>query len=223
MPGRSTPIVTGEMYHIFNRGIDRRPTFTAKREYDRAIETIKFYRFFETPVSLSRLFSLPRQLREETLDGLVKYGEKQVETICFCLMPNHFHFLLKQVKDKGVSRFLSNFQNSYTRYFNKRHDRTGPLFLDQFKAVHIETDEQALHVHRYIHINPYTSYVVKTIQELTVYPWSSFPEYLTHERGFIEKDLVMAFFKNLEAYREFIFDQVDYQRELDAIKHLIFE
>jgi len=125
--------------------------------------------------------------------------------------------------DGGISKFLSNFQNSYTRYFNTRHQRDGTLFLNQFKAVRIETDEQLIHVSRYIHLNPYASHVIKDIDRLEYYRWSSFSEYISKGDGFVNKSLLLGFFKNAESYKTFVFDQADYQRTLKEIEHLALE
>lgn len=222
MPGRIVPIVTNEVYHVFNRGIDRRTTFSTKREFARAIETIKFYRFVKPPVRLSKFLTLPHERQKDILKALSE-KETLIDVICFCLMPNHFHLLLRQKKDNGISKFLSNFQNSYTRYFNTRHERDGALLLDQFKAVRIETDEQLLHVSRYIHLNPYTSFVVKSLDELRTYPWFSLSNYLRGEASFIDTHFVLSFFKNVKDYERFVFDQADYQRRLKEIEHLTIE
>lgn len=93
-------------------------------------------------------------------------------------MPNHFHLLLKQTKENGISKLVANFQNSYTRYFNLKNERVGPLFQGVFKALRVKTDEQLIHVSRYIHLNPYSSSVIKSFEELKRYPWSSVEEYL---------------------------------------------
>src|SRR3989344_7879200 len=122
MPGRILPLVNSEVYHVFNRGIDRRPTFITKAEYQRAIKSISFYRFAKPPLRLSKLLLLENKRQVEILESLEK-SEKLVEIISYCLMPNHFHFLLKQTQENGISKFLGNFQNSYTRYFNTRNKR----------------------------------------------------------------------------------------------------
>ena len=223
MPGRKTPLVTDEIYHVFNRGINRQPTFITKWGFQRAVESIDFYRFNKPPASFSAFLRLDREKRTEMLKFL-QTKNVLVEIFAFCLMPNHFHFLLKQRVDGGLSKFMSNFQNSYTRYFNTKHERDGSLFLDQFKAVRIEDDEQFLHVSRYIHLNPHTGYVVKTLGELEKYPWSSFPSYLDdNSNNFIKKDFLLAFFKTADKYKQFVFDQADYQRYLKKIQHLILE
>ncbi len=222
MPGRIVPLVTGETYHVFNRGIDRMPTFTTKREHIRAIETIKLYRLFNPPLRLSKFLRLDDKKRNEILQ-ILKTREKLAEIISYCLMPNHFHFLLRQTRKGGIAKFLSNFQNSYTRYFNTRHERDGSLFLNQFKAVRIETNEQLIHVSRYIHLNPHTGFVVKDLNELQEYPWSSFPEYLNEQSQFSEISLVLSLSGNKNMYKKFVFDQADYQRRLKEITHLALE
>lgn len=224
MPGRTEPITTGEIYHVYNRGIDRRPTFTNKREYERAFLTLRFYRFVSPAPKLSHFLELSKIDKDERLSRLEAEGQKLVEFFAYCLMPNHFHFLLKQVVDRGISIFLSNFQNSYTRYSNIGHKRTGPLLLDQFKAVRVETDEQFLHVHRYIHLNPFTSYVVKTVEDLVTYPWVSLKEYWEKDHGVIcDTSPILSHYKNNREYRKFILNQTEYQRKLEAIKHLLLE
>lgn len=223
MPGRPTPLVTNEIYHVFNRGIDHRPTFTDRRTFIRALKVINLYRFASPSISLSSFLRLSRQRRDDILNNLQNKSETLVEFISYCLMPNHFHFLLKQNRKNGIAKFMSNFQNSYTRYFNIRQNRIGPLFLDQFKAVRLQTDEQLLHVSRYIHLNPYSSFIVKKLDEIELYSWSSFPEYLGKKKRFCNLDLILSFFKRKKDYARFVFDQADYQRHLEAIKHLILE
>lgn len=223
MPGRLTPLVNDQIYHVFNRGINHQPTFLNKLEYKRAKFTIDYYKFSNLPIKLSRFLQLSNDDRSKILNNLKKENDKLVEIFAFCLMPNHFHFLLKQVKDKGISKFLGNFQNSYTRYFNTKGKRDGSLFLDQFKAVLIKTDEQLIHISRYIHLNPYTSYVVKDFDELLNYPWSSLSEYLENKPDICALDIIMGFFKRTKDYQEFIKDQSDYQRQLQKIQHLSLE
>lgn len=223
MPRRALFFVTDEVYHICNRGIDKRPTFMAKKEYERAITCLWYYSFLSPPIKLSRFLTLQDDLKNEALKNILS-SAKLADIICFCFMPNHFHFLLQQKVDGGISQMLSQFQNSYTRYFNTKHERIGPLFLDQFKGVRIEDSEQLVHVCRYIHLNPYTSYVVKTFDQLFSYPWSSLPEYLGKTNSKIcAKEIILEEFKNFEIFKKFITDQGDYQRQLDRIKHLMLD
>ncbi len=218
------PLITEEIYHVFNRGIDKRVTFNDTSDFLRCTQAIKLYRFSSPPTKLSRLISLPITDQRIVEENLLKSNNKLVDIICYCLMPNHFHFLLKQLVDRGISLFLSLFENSYIRYFNTKYERTGQLFLDRFKYVRIENNNQLFHVNRYIHLNPYSSNVVQSYSQLLSYPWSSLPEYLNVSTEIIcEKEIIMTDFKNIEDYKKFILDQADYQQELDKIKHLLIE
>lgn len=224
MPGRNIPLVTNQIYHVFNRGIASQPVFLGKLDYERARQTIFYYQNLKVPLRYSFFLRLPSNERGELLQNLRKKKEFIIEILCFCFIPNHFHLLVRQLQDGGISSFMSNFTNSYTRYFNTKTKRSGPLFQGKFKAVRTETDEQLIHVSRYIHLNPYTSYVVKTVEELINYPYSSFSEYLNLKGiGVCNKDFILAHFKNSDTYKQFVFDQADYQRQLDQIKHLVLE
>ena len=154
------------------------------------------------------------------MDQLEKSRENLVDLISYCFMPNHFHLLVKQLMDGGIAKYLSNFANSYTRYFNTRNERTGPLFQGKFKAVLITSNEQLLHVSRYIHLNPYSSGIVKTIEELKAYSYSSLAKLSTSK---VESRLILDQFKNVAGYYQFVFDNADYQKNLENIKHQILE
>ncbi len=223
MPGRKVPLITGETYHIFNRGIDKRPTFLNKRHYQRATLAINYYRFVSP---FPRLGYFLKKSPEEQLKifSQLNKSKMHVEISAYCLMPNHFHFCLRQTQEDGIAKFMSNFQNSYTRYFNETQQRVGPLFLDQFKAVRIEDEEQLLHLTRYIHLNPHTGFVVKTLAELEEYPWSSFREHLNKQLPtFCHTSDVLSSFKTIQSYKNFVFDQTDYQRTLKEVEHLLLE
>ncbi|SRR5258706_7911286 len=224
MPGRKFPLITGERYHVFNRGIDKRIIFMTKSEYQRAIDCLSYYQFASPPMKFSKYQTLQEVRKSDILAQFQSRSNKLVDIYAFCLMPNHFHFLLTQLRENGIAKFMANFQNSYTRYFNIKHDRIGSLLLDQFKGVQIETDEQFIHVSRYIHLNPVTAYIVKKFIDLYDYPWSSYPEYLKiNERNIVNVEPVLSLFKNQLAYEGFLADQVDYQRALGEIKGLMLE
>ncbi len=224
MPGRKIPLVTGQVYHVLNRGISLQSTFRAKKEIQRGLGLMRYYQNQKPPLRYSQFLALSGKRRKQILENLKKEKNFFVEIIAYCLMPNHFHLLLKQLKEKGISKFMSNFTNSYTRYFNTKRKRNGPLFQGKFKAVRIETDEQLLHLSRYIHLNPYSSYVLKTLRDLEKYQYSSLPEYLDNRQaGFCSKEIVLGQFKSPRAHKKFVFDQADYQRKLEKVKHLSLE
>lgn len=223
MATRKTPLVTGEIYHIFNRSIARQPIFTTQLHYQRMIELIQFYIFQKPPIRFSYYNRLQMKQKNNFFENLVKNHKHQVEIYAYCIMPNHLHFLLKQTEENGISKFLSNIQNSYAKYHNTKHDRSGSLFQELFKGVHIETDEQLLHVMRYIILNPYTGHMVKELSDLERYQWTSFPEYMGKRKSFVNTEMISGLFRSTEKLKQFIFNQADYQKMLDKIKHLILE
>lgn len=219
---RKVILANNQIYHVYNRGIERRTIFTSRREFQRSIEVIKYYRFTNLSLKFSKFLVQPYEKKLEMLANIETLENKQVEIIAYCLMPNHFHFLLKQLKDIGVSKFVANFTNSYTKYFNTKHERNGPLVQGMFKAVLVETDEQLIHLSRYIHLNPVVSFITKD-QDLENYQWSSLREYLKLEDGFCDKENVLHNFSSCKRYKQFVFDQISYAKELEKIKHLILE
>jgi putative transposase len=217
------PLVTGSFYHVFNRGVAKGVTFNSDFEYRRAISTLSYYCHLEKPYSLSRLYRFDPERQNEILHSIYG-GNKLVEVSCFCLMPNHFHLLLKQNVDGGISKYLSNFQNSYTRFFNTVHKRDGPLFLSRFKAVEIETEEQLLHVSRYIHLNPYVGSVVQSLDNLRGCPWSSLQEYTGGvKNNFVQIDIVQSLFKSKDSYIKFVFDEAEFRRTLKRSEKLLLD
>lgn len=223
MTYRTVKFVPGEIYHTFNRSVAKQPVFTSKFEYQRALDVMKFYIYQKPALSFSHYNRLQADDKKAFLQKLNQHGVKQVEILAFCLMPNHFHFLLKEMEPNGISKFLSNFQNSYAKFFNTKHLRSGSLFQEMFKAVRIEDDEQLIHTCRYIHLNLLTGYVLKTIQQLEKSTWCSYQQYLNHGDNFVNTEIVLSMFKNIQDFKSFTEDQISYQRELALIKHLTLE
>lgn len=224
MPYRKFPLVNNEIYHIFNRSVAQQPIFLSKYDYKRAIELIDFYRFVDTSIRFSFYNRMKYRQKSDFIYSLYS-TQKLVEIYSFCLMPNHFHFLLKQLTEGGITKFLRIFQNSYAKYINTKTERHGAVFQAMFKTVRIESDNQLLHVFRYINLNPVTSFLVKNITDLQNYPWCSLNDYLRNVplNSFVETSLIKDHFSNKTKLEDFLRDQVDYQRTLNQIKHLTFE
>lgn len=224
MPIRATPLATGEFYHVYNRGVASQPTFLVKNEYQRFLLTLSYYRFLEPPVRLSKFLQLPKKERAALIKEAEEKNNKLIDIICFALMPNHFHLLVKQLTDNGVSTYLRRTTDSYVRYFNTKNERLGPLFQGVFKAGHISTDEQLIHVSRYIHLNPLVSFVV-TEKNFLSYPWLSMQHFTNKhiELGMINPEPVLAHFRRPQDYLNFVLDQADYAKQLEKIKHLALE
>lgn len=226
MPYRRIIFATGEVYHVFNRGVARTPIFLGKLGYQRFLDLLNYYRYSTVRLSFSHYHRLGWEEKKEYLDTMRK-TPPLVEVWTYCLIPNHYHLLLRQKQDHGIPRLISRLQNGLAKYVNIRHHRVGPLFQSMFKAVRIENERQLLHVSRYIHLNPITSYLV-AMEKLSQYPWSSFTAYITEKTsddkvGFLETGTILHLSNGREKYMQFVLDQADYQRKLGQIKHLVLE
>lgn len=213
MPYKQAIFANGEYYHVFNRGVEKRQIFLVKRDYQRFLETLIYYQNANPPVrfSFSKIPSAPKKSREEKL----------VEIICYTLMPTHFHLLLQQVKENGITTFISKTSNSYAKFFNTKYKRIGSLFSGPFKAVRIENNEQLLHVNRYIHLNPLIDFLV---EDLRSYLYSSYPEYLNiSQTKFCNKEPILSHFKSISDYEKFVLDQEDYGRKIKQIERVLVE
>lgn len=217
MSSRISPFVNEGFYHTFNRGVAKQPTFIIDSDYRQALFTMRYYQTIKPVVKLSRYKSLSKSDQNRILSSLV-LQPKLVDIVSYVLMPNHWHFLLRQNVNNGITIFLSRFTNSYTRYYNTRHNRVGHLFQGVFKSVEIESEEQLLHVSRYIHLNPLVSSLIYK-SHLITYPWSSFPEFISGNSAITNLDYVLHRFGDKFNYENFVLNHSDYARELELIKH----
>lgn len=180
-----------------------------------------YQRFLKTMLYYKILGPKPRFSLFAPTTNLLDKNKQIVEIVVFCLMPNHFHFLVKQLIDGGITEFISKLSNSYTKYYNIKHRRVGPLLQGEFKSVLVESNEQLLHLSRYIHLNPLVSGLVK---DLKIYPWSSYLEYIgPNTRKICTKEIILDQFKSPTDYQRFVLNHADYGRELEIIKHQLIE
>ncbi len=221
MPRRQLPLQNGQIYHVYNRGQNHQLTFASNLHYQRAMSTLEFY-LKSQPISFSSYIRQTLIARSGLLSNN-NNADQKVDIIAYCLMPNHFHLLLRQNSQNGISHYLSLFQNSYTKYFNQLNKRQGPLFSTQFKAVHISSKEQLLHTSRYIHLNPYASSISKTVEGCLAYPWSSISAYISEQASSklassCDNTSILCEFPSKQSYLRFITDNADYQRLLATNK-----
>jgi putative transposase len=221
---RREKLVVGEIYHIFNKSIADFKIFNSEIEYSRLKNNLRYYQI----EGLSLRFSDVMKLEKVKEDGFINYftsilqeKERLVQIIAYCIMPTHLHLILKQLKENGISTFIGNVLNSYSRYFNTKYRRKGPLWEGKFKNVLVKTDEQLLHLTRYIHLNPSTAFLVDRPEEWLA---SSYQEYLLKVNN-IERICKFEDVLEIEpsSYRKFIEDRISYQRELAVIKEMLLE
>lgn len=178
-------------------------------------------RFLKTMLYYKILGPKPRFSLFTPTNSLLNGNKQIVEIVCYCFMPNHFHLLVKQLIDGGITEFVSKLSNSYTKYFNIKHKRVGPLMQGEFKSVLVESNEQLLHLSRYIHLNPSVSGLVDNLEE---YAWSSYLEYIgSNTQEVCSKNIILDQFKSPKDYRQFILDQESYGTELEIIKHKLLD
>jgi len=220
MSSRRDVFFNGGVFHIFNRTIEKRKLFIEPSLNERFITLFHYYRSLKAELRYSKFVDLPVDLKKVVEERINNPNYYKIEILSYCLMPTHFHLLVKQKATLGVIRFLSDIVNSITRYFNILHERQGPLFLPQFKSRRIITREDLIHVSRYIHLNPYSATIVKTKEELVGYRWSSFSEYFRGKGALCEIAGILDEFKgDREKYSEFVLGNREYQKTLEAVKY----
>ena len=201
------------VYHVFNRGVEKRVIFQDEQDYHLFLYYLYIYL---TPLEkvLRRYHTLPIRLFNKNV-------AKDVDLLAYCLMPNHFHLLVKQKGTAGVSSFMKQLSNAYTQYFNHKYKRTGGLFEGRYKAIRIPTDELLVHTSRYIHLNPFVADMTKNLES---YQHSSYPAYtgLTQDI-LISPEMVLYFFKSPHKYKEFVDDYTSYAYEIGLMKHLLLD
>ena len=189
MPRRTTPLLAGSDYHIFNRGHNKADIFIEPENY---IFFLKRLRRYLKPTA-------------------------RVTILAYCLMPNHYHLLLRPLDD-NLSKHMQMFAISYTKAINKRYSKIGGLFQGAFQAKLIERDEYLLHLSRYIHLNPVNAGIVKCPEE---WPYSSYLEYIGLRDGTLpDPNPILEYFETSGEYRVFV-DEFQ-ESDSETIQHLTF-
>ncbi len=204
---RTFSFAPGEFYHVYNRGTDKRNIFISRSDKDRFL-TLLYLANQDGPVDLKLQGSTLLEVEE-------RIGEPLVEIAAHCLMPNHFHLLLRECEEGGISKFMQKLTTGYTMYFNKWNERNGALFQGRFKATHVADDRYLRYLISYIHLNPIkliepkwkeTGITNKAHAEryLETYAQSSYLDYLGKKRS---EGVVLA----REALPEYFSSGVDFK------------
>lgn len=206
--------VAGGVYHVYNRGVDKRDIFIDEEDYN-------FFKF------LIKSYILPldeQKINTETrMQKAAFHG--RIEILAYALMPNHYHLLIKQTNDRDITDFMTALMTSYVSYFNKKFERTGPLFQGRYKAILVENDDYLLHLSRYIHLNPVSTRpdLVEQGPALSAVlrqGQTSYADYLNYGSGSIQKwvnpKVVLDYFddssrsglSNASSYKSFVEEMV---------------
>lgn len=218
------PFQSGEWYHIYNRGVDKRDIFISPGDYERFLMLLYCANNIE-PVHIG-------EARMSTFQDVLLFGRKQplVDIGVYCLMPNHIHLLVRDLTDSGVSLFMQKMSTGYTGYFNRKESRTGSLFSGTFKSKHVSDDRYLKRVANYIHANAaelveskwkqgVIAHRVRTVAFLKSYRYSSLPDYqngpIRLESKIINKSSLLDCYENIESLsiNTLLTDAVDFARE----------
>jgi len=217
----------GEYYHAYSRGVEKRTIFLDDYDYKRFQALLylcngtKQFVYRDLPIGSTSVYRMDM-------------GKKLVAVAAYVLMPNHFHLILKEIKENGITEFMRKLLTAYSMYFNKKHDRVGPLFQGTFKAKHLDTDEYLKYQFSYTHLNPIKlinpkwkeegiSNLKKAKDYLGEYSYSSYPEYIGTERKKREEAVILNreefpdYFEDSNSFKDFINEWLQYKEEIQYI------
>jgi|SRR3989344_5959715 len=197
---RKINFANNEFYHIYNRGTDKRAIFLDEHDIRRLFQSIDEFNAVE-PIGSIYENSFCKRRQNQLGNRVSKLKKKRlVNIICYCVNLNHYHFILEQIADRGVEKFMHKFGLGYTKYFNKKYDRSGGLFQGAYKAIHIDSNEYLLHASVYVNLNDRVHKLGNSVSK------SSLEEYAEGKVGICEKNIILGQFKNFAEYKEFAED-----------------
>ena len=218
---RKVPFAEGEYYHVYSRGVEKRDIFMTEDDHLR-FQHMLYLANGDKPV-VYRLIQSPSLYKEDVWDKLTAIGS-------YCLMSNHFHLLLKETREGGITEFMRKLLTGYTKFFNKKYDRVGPLFQSRFKAEHVDRDEYLKYLYAYIHLNP-VKIIEPTWKEegiqnvdaakkyLEGYRYSSYEDYT---RGKREESAILTpqefpeYFEGRGDFEHYLQDWLQYKEEAEV-------
>jgi len=208
--------VAGNIYHVLNRGVDKRRIFLNNKDYFRFIHDL--FEFNDiAPISNNSYF-----FKTNPIDIARRYIERKprkllVEILAFCLMPNHYHLMLRPLQDDGVFKFIKRLNMGYAKYFNEKYERSGALFQGRYKSIVVNNEAHFIHLPYYIHLNPLDLIVPewrnreiknlnKALEFLENYRWSSYLDYIGKKNfpSVTQRDFLLNFFGGNKDYEKTI-------------------
>ena len=228
---RKQKIASGSIYHVYNRGVEKRLLFLSDQDYNRFIHNLAVFNNIKPALNSGRESKI--SIGKKGIKS-IKQSKPLVDILAFCLMPNHFHLLLRQKEDGGISKFMNKIGVGYANYFNLKYQRVGPLFQGKFKSVLVNNESQFLYIPHYIHLNPldiikpnWRENGIKKTKEvidfLDSFKWSSYRDYIGKLNFiFLNKNIIYELYNGAEGYandfKEFLNDI-----ELSTIKDLLID
>jgi len=200
---RIVKIAPGEYYHICNRAVNKQTIFHDTRDYFRFLFLILY---FQSPMVFQQLGRLVKDFvlsRALDIKGEV-VKKRKIELVAFCIMPNHFHLIVKELEEAGIATHMQRVLTAYSKYYNTKYEKSGHVFQGPYRAIHISDDPQLKYLSAYIHRNPRE--LVGWLNKVDKYQWSSYQDYIGENRwgDLLVPDIVLGQFKNKERYHEFV-------------------
>lgn len=210
-------------HHIYNRGNGKMDIFLDDDDYCSFIGLLEENILGKKGYFGSRFFKpLPESSHlkgKEYTRKLLPLGS--FEIVCFCMMPNHFHLLIRQVGELKISKLMAKVCTSYSKRFNKKYEHIGHIFQDQFKSVLVENNNQILHLSAYIHSNPEVADLIKESDE---WKFSSYPNFLNlEEYNLCSKDIILEQFADIQSYKKFVQESVPKIKSLKNLNYILLD
>lgn len=244
MPYRKQQFANNEIYHITIRKIGDDLLFKDINDYYRGIFSI--YEFNNTkPITIQYQRKVRAKLKKEKEivvetdrgpSSIIDRRDRLIDILTFCFMPNHMHLLIKQLKDNGITKFMSKLGTGYGGYFNRKYSQKGYVFQNRFSAVHIETEEQLMAVFAYIHINPISLIEPKwkekgiqnietVIEFLENYKWSSYLDYVGTKNfpSVTEREFLLEIIGGEQGCKDFINNWIRYKGKIKEFPEISLE
>ncbi len=244
MVNRRPIIATGEIYHIVIRAVEDLRLFRDRQDYLQMIHDLFEFNDEKPTTSKYRVMRHIAQKRKLTKNDFVNVSIKVIdekrkvllEILAFCLMPNHAHLLVRQVKDGGITKFMRKIGTGYGHYYNQKYKRMGHVFQGRYKIVHIKNDKQLITVFVYIHTNPVAltfpnwkekgiKNFKKAVNYLENYKWSSYPDYLGNKNflSVTSREFLIQTMGGIKERRGFVNDWLRLKKELADFNKVVIE
>jgi putative transposase len=208
-------LVMDKIYHVCNKSIAGFGIFKNKYNCNRFLYALDYYNNVHVWTSLSQVI---KRKTYQYNNIIFKKTDSLIKIIAYCIMPDHYHLIFKITSSNSVTKYINDVENSYSRYFNIRYSRKGPLWQSSFRCIRIRSENQLLHTTRYIHLNPVTAGIVSLPED---WKYSSYKDYISCPE-ILARMTEMSVTNGL-AYQKFVEDNIDYQQRLKQIKHLLLE
>lgn len=213
---KPTKFPEGEIFHVFNKSIAGFKIYSDFENSRRFFRTINYYNSKLVTTSLGVYLANDEGYNP---DIFTPGANPLMKILAYCIMPDHYHLLLKIIEYNSLPKYINKIEASYTRFFNIKYERKGPLWQSDYRAVLVRNNEQLLHLSRYIHLNPTTSNLVQRPEE---WIYSSYKDYISRKE-LLANFLTEISIKNQLTYKQFVENNIDYLRKLRLIKKLLLD